>query len=396
MKHRFFSFKTKLFLAAALITCASFLAARTEIRGGYEGIFVLGGASPLSFTITDDIYHGEQEKVLFSFAPLPRGSLYIIPNSYANHDTTLECDWNEKTGRGYVTSNYPDGSKMVTCFGRFIDGRGEAPAGLFLGGNLPSPVRVGTRTAANATGMAFYDGSRWNHIWCSVNEAFLTEGAHPMNIPPARMKFIRSKVLKQTEKELVLTSIHEIRLPDTTLLMQRYAFFRAGDIHFILINKVRNLGPSQALFSYVYGDEPWVGNYGSSQGDVGWLQGMIVNEEGSIDTGAHTYAGMFDYGNPLVNESHNFTRAANFIEWLGDRPDSAFFSNNPGYLEERKLPLISDTRFIGLQWGPGALPPGGTKTYMLAIGMASKEPMTGLPVKPRVVFPHESYQEYVN
>lgn len=396
MKHRLLSFKKKLFLAAAVTILSSFLASRTEIRGGYEGIFVLRGASPLSFKITDDMYHGEQEKLLFSFAPLPQGSIFSIPNSYANNDTILDCNWNEKTGRGYITSSYPDGSKLVTCFGRFIDGKGEAPSGLFVGGNLPFPVKMGARTAANASGMSFYDGSRWNHIWCSVNEAFLTEGAHPMNIPPARMKFIRSKVLKYTEKEVVITSIHEITLPETTLLMQRYAFFRAGDIHFVLINKVRNLGPSEAVFSYVYGDEPWVGNYGSSQGDVGWLNGRIINEESSIDTNKYGYAGIFDFGNPIVNESHNFTRAANFIEWLGERPDTAFFANNPGYFDQRKLPLISDTRFIGLQWGPSPLKPGGIKTYMLAIGMAGRDGMSGFPVKPQVVFPHESYEEYVN
>lgn len=396
MKHRLFTFKKKLLITASLIILFFFLAARTEIRGGYEGIFILSGPSFFSFRITDDIYQGEQDKVLLSFHPPQQNSLFSIPNSYANNEATLDCNWNEKTGKGFVTSNFPDGSKLVTCFSRFIDGRGEAPSGLFVGGNLPSPVTIGARTAANASGMAFYDGTRWNHIWCSVNEAFLTEGSRRMNIPPARMTFIRSKVLKQTDKELVIMSAHEVRLPETTLLMQRYAFFRAGDIHFLLVNKVRNIGSSAAVFSYVYGDEPWVGNYGSSQGDVGWLQGKIVNEESQIDTAKYSYAGIFDYGNPLVNERHNFTRAANFIEWLGARPDSAFFANNPGYMEERKLPLSSDTRFIGLQWGPGPLKPGETKTYILAIGMAGRDAMSGFPVKPQVDFPHENYQEYVN
>jgi hypothetical protein len=177
--------------------------------------------------------------------------------------------------------------------------------------------------------------------------------------------------------------------------MERYAFFSAGDIHFTLLTRIRNIGRTEANFSYVYGDEPWIGNYGSSRGDVGWFRDNIVNVEGPIDTDRYRYAGMFDYGNPLVEESHNYTRMASFVEWLGERPDVAFFSNNPGYFEDHKVPLSSDTRFIGLQWGPKTLPPGASRTYVLAVGMAGRDAMSGFPVKPQVAFPDEAYRRYV-
>lgn len=394
MKRRSSLLLTSVAVAAPLLT-AGFFTVHADFRGAGEGIFLLKGNTPFSFRLTDDVYHGEQEKVMASIPLRAHSAAFAIPSSHAGNATVLSCEWDEETGRGCITSNHPNGTKLVTCFGRFIDGNDEAPAGLFLGGNLPFTVKVGTRTAPNATGMSFYDGTRWNHIWCSVNEAFLTNEPQPLNIGPAKMKFLGGKVLRSTDSQVILTSRHEIPLRRTKLLMQRYVFFKAGDIHYVMVNKVTNTGPGEANFSYVYGDEPWVGNYGSSRGDVGWLQDRVVNEEGAFDTRTNSFAGMFDYGNPAMNEGHNYTWAANFIEWLGEPPTVGFFSNKPGYYEERHEPLASDTRFIGLQWGPQVLAPGESKTYIMAIGMAGRDAMSGFPVKPRVDFPYETYREIV-
>ncbi|SNB45003.1 hypothetical protein [Geobacter sp. DSM 9736] len=386
--------KNYLFAAVAIVLALGGAAAyHVELRNGYEGIFLLKGDGISSFRITDDLFHGEQEKLLLSFFLRPHDS--ELAQSSSAPPMSLSCNWNEKTGRGYVINHYPNGTKLVTCFSRFIEGSGRAPSGLFVGGNLPFSLRLAKRTAPNATGMSFYDGARWNHIWCSVNEAILTDGPQPLNVPPSRMKFLGSRILSATDEKVAIMSNHEVKLGDATLLMERYALFSAGDIHFTLVTRIRNVGKVEANFSYVYGDEPWVGNYGTSRGDVGWLQDSIINVEGSIDTDKYSYAGIFDYGNPLINESHNFTRMASFIEWLGEKPDVAFFSNNPGYFDDRKKPLSSDTRFLGLQWGPRSLAPGDSRTYVLAIGMAGRDAMSGFPVKPQVEFPHEAYRKFV-
>jgi len=69
-------------------------------------------------------------------------------------------------------------------------------------------------------------------------------------------------------------------------------------------------------FIYVYGDEPWLGNYGSSAGDVGWVADGLVLHEGAIDVNKYNFLGFYDYGNDVIVELHNFTGMANFIEWL--------------------------------------------------------------------------------
>lgn len=373
-----------------------FIASRVEIRGDYEGIYLLKGDTPLSFTITDDTFHGEQNRLLFSANFHPHSSFFNTPASYATSECSLSCDWHEKSGRGYVTNFFPNGTKLITCFGRYLDEYGNAPAGLFVGGNLPFSVRKDGKVNPNATGMAFFNGKRWNHVWCSVNEAILIYDHAQASILPSQWTFLGSKVLKSDGKELAITSRHEFKRGRLAFVMERYAFFEAEDAHFILVNKITNTGSVKARLSYVYGDEPWVGNYGSSDGDVGWVKDRVVYQEGAIDTGKYTYAGIFDYGNSLTGEGHNFTHTANFIEWLGsEKPDLVFFSNKPGNFDDRKEPLTSDTRFIGLEWGPKTFQPGQSNTYIMAIGMAGKNAVSGFPFKPEVHFPQEAYNAFV-
>ena len=65
-----------------------------------------------------------------------------------------------------------------------------------------------------------------------------------------------------------------------------------------------------------------------------------------------------------------------------------YFSNGPADFptKGRKLtPLFSNERFLGIQWGPRTLQPGQGEVYMLAVGMASYDPVTGRPVKPEII-----------
>ena len=119
---------------------------------------------------------------------------------------------------------------------------------------------------------------------------------------------------------------------------------------------------------------------------MGWVGDGLINYEQPIDTGKYDYAGMYDCGNSVLGKGSNYTGVANFIQWMGpDRPEFAYFSNTPGSIHtdsKIKVPLSSNERFIGLQWGPHALMPGGSESITLAIGMASRDPKTGFPVKP--------------
>ena len=237
------------------------------------------------------------------------------------------------------------------------------------------------------TGMAFYDGKRWYHIWCSVNEGISSAATLKPN-NPSTWKYLGSKVMSGSSRALAIKSSHEVVVDGAPLRIDRYAHFRAGDTYFILSIKVTNIGGEATSYCYCYGDDPWLGDFGTAAGNVGWVEGRVINYVQWVDTSKYGYAGMFDYGNSAMGKGHNFTKRANFIEWLGDnRPDLAHFSNSPVDFPQNggvMAPLSSNARFIGLQWGPHILQPGGSESMTIAVGMAGLDPMTKLPVKPEI------------
>jgi hypothetical protein len=233
--------------------------------------------------------------------------------------------------------------------------------------------------------MAYYDGSRYYHIWCNVNEGIIDAAGTP--VYPSQWQFESSRVLESSLNDLTLVSSHWVLINNVPVAIERYLFYQAGDAFVTLVTSFKNIGSAPTAFAYIYGDEPWVGDYGSSAGNIGWLEDRIILTEAGIDTSRYTYAGMFDYGNPLAGENSEFyTKKANFIEWLPEsRPDIAFFANQfVSYAPiEKQVPLNSkDSRVIALKWGPKVLQPGKSFAFTIIVGMADSDPITGMPVKP--------------
>jgi len=381
--------KHHLYLLIGIFTVAAilFITTRFNLTGRFEGIYILKGPPGKLFELKDDLYLGDGCRVLYAidFDSIRRNFLRKPPK-HKPGEAYLDFEWDSGDGSGYVWNYMPDGRKMLTCFSRFESSSGKIVHGLFVGGGLPEETRGDDLLKMNETGMAYYDGKRWYHVWCNVNEAIASED-FPTAVIPAEWEFLGSSVLRAGLKSVLLTSSHRVVLAGVPFRVDRFAHFRAGDTFFILTIRVTNIGDHGTSFFYGYGDEPWVGNYGSSEGNVGWVKDRLIKYEGHADPGKYTYAGYFDYGNDAIGEAHTNSNIADFIEWFGDdRPDDVFFSNTVDEPDEEKnpKPLYSDTRFIGLQWGPTPLAPGDSRTYILAIGMAGYDPKTGFPVKPPI------------
>jgi hypothetical protein len=241
----------------------------------------------------------------------------------------------------------------------------------------------------NETGMAYFDGKSWFHLWCNVNEGIGNANQHEEFYSPSQWRFIDSSVLKADCTELILASRHSVTVGGTPLIIDRFGFIKAGSNYLVLLIKISNKGTASANYYYTYGDEPWLGDFGSSAGNVGWINGRILNFEETIDVRKNSSAGFFDYGNSDIGEGHNFSGVANFIDWRwGKKPDLVYISNQPKKADtgNSKIPLFSNSRFIGLQWGPQNLRPGEAMTYTLTIGMADKAPISGFPLTPDIKF----------
>lgn len=370
-----------------LITVICLAKVRFNNKNDFEGIFLLKGEDGYWLEFTDDLFPEEADRLIWG---RQGGWFKKTEKSVACQSPDTPCltfEWNEKEGRGFIKTIYPDGRILLICLGRFVNSNSLLPAkGLFVGGNLPASDPDSQIFNRDESGMAYYDGKRYFHIWCNVNEAFYATGQSMRPVYPSSWDFVGSQVLESGQNGVTLQSRHHARINSDSFEILKKLSYHTGDTFFILTTTISNSGVSPASFIYSYGDEPWLGNFGSSGGNIGWLKDQLVLDELWIDTATNTFAGMFDYGNHKIGENHaDYTWKANFIEWENkSRPEHAFFSNTEGIpVFSGKTPLNSpDNRFIGLRWGPRTLNPGQSFDFTLAIGMAGNQPGSGLPVKP--------------
>ncbi len=375
-----------LLVAVAIFINLVIMTVKFNFTGNYEGIFLLKGEPGALYELKDDLFLGEGYRYIWGidFEDLKQ-FFHGLFEVEAGSEPHLVFEWNGNHGNGFIRNYLAGGKQLLTCFSRFIDDDGREVSGLFVGGGLPANVRDDDIVKMNSTGMAFYDGVRWYHIWCNVNEGIFTSDATP--IYPSSWKYLGGRILHNGTKSLVLESSHEVTLDEEPLHIDRHAYFRAGETYFILQIIITNAGNKPVTFYYVYSDEPWLGNYGTSGGNVGWSGDGLHKYEGTVNSSKYNYAGLFDYGNDAIGEGHNFTKTANFLAWFGEVKPAVYFSNsNTEELKNTnvKIPLYSNTRFIAVQWGPCTLPPGQSEIYTLAIGMADRDSKTGLPTKPNI------------
>jgi hypothetical protein len=372
-------------LLLALFFMARLAGVQFRYMGHLEGVFIL--QEQRAVLVSDDVMLGESQRIIWQLPIEPLKEL-VAPDPETPGRAHLEYEWFRHDGSGFVRNVFPDGRKLLTCFSRFLDDGGGVVNGLILGGGLP--YLEGKRLGNNHddTGMAYYDGKRWHHLWCNANESFILGDRQDHKVETHGWEFRGSRVVEADAGHILIASAHRLRYETTLLDVDRFALFQAGKPYFILVQRVRNNGPSAARYSWTYGDEPWVGNYGSSGGNVGWSSGRLHYYEGKVDPVVSDFAGMADVGNPAAGEVPGaYSGMGNFIQWLGTRPPTfVYFANQIGRFaaEGQKVPLASLTnRCIGLEWWPEPIPPGGEHLYVLAIGMAERG-ADGTPVKPVV------------
>lgn len=382
--------KKKIVAAIGIFAVLLLVTVKFDIEGDLEGIYLLKGSGFRLLEIKDDVLLGEYDQVIFK-KDLPALHELLYHDQDTNRaEPYIKSAWNKGYGHGYIQNFSPDGSRFIICMSRFHDSQGETPKGLFIGGGLPQSRYENGSVLMNETGVAYFNGSRWYHIWCNANEAIAGQNSPTNLLFPSKWEFLGSRVHYATARKIMLQSSHRVMLDGVPAQVDRFLIYRAGDQYFLLFNRVRNVGDKPTGYYFVYGDEPWVGDYGTSMGNVGWTKDRLYYYESIIDPYRNTFAGMYDVGNPVIlGERSNFSEMANFLEWLGDtRPNLVYFSNKEGKIsdESARIPLSSrDNRVIFLQWGPRRLLPNQSETIALAIGMATTNPVSRLPIKPTVV-----------
>lgn len=349
------------------------------------GLYLLKGTKGKTLEFSNDLFLGEEDLVIsrIDFD----GAYRAVTTNRSADRPRLEIKWDAVDGHGFVLNHLGEGRELVTNFSRYRDSEGEHTHGLFIGGAVPLSVRSDSENKQNDSGMTFFDGESWQHIWCNTNEG-IGSTVTPKRYGPSAWEYLGSRIITKSSERLVLSSRHRVPVDGVPLQIDRTTTFAAGEPYMLLTVKITNTGQRPSQYFYYYGDEPWLGDFGGSAGDVGWTGEQIHQYETTLDPKTVSFAGMADYGSDLLGEGHRFSHVANFIEWLGpDRPDVVFFANQyDGFAHppEVKVPLQGDARSIGMYWGPRQLAPGQSQVFSLAIGMAASDQLTGRPRKPAV------------
>ncbi len=360
-------------VALGLLGLGCLAAATTQmaIEGSWRGLYLLRSESGRPFLLKDDLLLGEHPQLVgsLSFA-WARRFLTARPGP-DGAGPTLTLEWDARAGGGLVRNRMADGTELLTMFGRYRDSDGKRPHGLFVGGAVPEVAA--DAGALDQSGMAYRDARGWSHIWCNVNEG-LEDELGTSSWPPGRWRFLGSRVVMQEPGRVALESNHELELAGGRLRIDRFASFVAGEPFFRLTIRFKDLGPGPVSYTYLYGDEPWVGHFGSAEGNIGWRPGELLRYETGVEPGGRV-AGILDEKSGL----------ANFIAWGGaETPGFVYVSNRGGEVANprRRVPLTSNEVFIGLEWLRRRLEPGQERTLELTIGMARLDPVTGLPMAP--------------
>ena len=341
----------------------------------------------------DDLLFSENDELLYMIDMTGHFRLYQSFMGWVLGSPMIETTWDGANGHGILKETRPDGTKFLVILARHVE-QGKAARGIFLGGDLTyvDQDRLTQRTSDN-TGMAYYDGTTWRHVWCTINEGLMLQRRHE-TVHPTDWQYLGSTVVTSRTSEVVIESRHRLAVPldDGTpveLHMNRTIRQQAGSNYVLLKVEFHNAGRTPLAYDWSFGDEPWVGEFGSSAGDVGWSDDGVHLRSGYLSPLKHRYAGYWDVGNELAGEPKRFSGYANFIEWLETPPTVVYFSNGFVGLSPVKEGTVlnsPDNRVINLLWRDQVLRPEERRAYLLALGMTAPGP-AGLPSKPSIPLP---------
>lgn len=386
LTRRKFGYKVVLYTAVVIVAGLAVLFFSHEffdLTSSNSSIYFLKGETG-GFHITRDLFVEDADRLVFMVDASDVFTFLMKGLAFAKGKPVIELTWDHKEGVGSIKQFRPDGTILALTLSRFVEDFGRAK-GLFIGGELPYGDASRSRER-NTSGFSYFDGDKWNHIWCALNEGFTLDGSVNV-IAPSFWRYAGSRVLKSTASDVMIESTHDAIAGEHKIIMKRLVVFRAGDDFFTLRVKYTNASPKPLIYSYAIGDEPWVGNYGTSRGDVGWYDEGTVMYEKAISTSKYNYAGFWDVGNPAARENGDgLTGLANFIQWPeNDGPSYAFFSNSLGNCCNESMPLLSEVeRSINVAWLQRLLMPGESKEHTLIFGMAAINPQTGRPQVPQI------------
>lgn len=285
----------------------------------------------------------------------------------------LENEWDPKTGKGAVLSYLKNGDVLRTCFQCGFPGyTGGLVIGSYNGSGMglypKTPIRgfksINVFCAQDESLRDHGDGLEYSYGW-SENYGTGRDGQ--------RLEYVRGQVLEASAERVVLRSQNR----GGCYRVEKVATTRAGAHFWIIATRVTNTCKEPTRLDLFSGDDPWIGLYKSSDGDVGWTPDGLVRHEKRLPRGRFTAGGLYDLGNRALGQKEgSFSGQANFflLDPATPLPHRAYFANRFAHadseVDEKKELTHKSLTALNLGWTGLELKPGQGFTFALALGLA--------------------------
>ncbi len=284
----------------------------------------------------------------------------------------VEVGWDPATGRGDVRHFFESGDLARTCFHCGYAGyTGGLVVGNFNGSGFGYYPKTPLRGFRSVNVLCATDES----IWDLDERAEYTYGwseNYGKGDDGKRLEYQRGRVLDAGPERVVLQSENAGGCYRVT----KVATTRAGAAWWIVATRITNRCDRPVRFDFFTGDDPWLGLYRSSDGDVGWAAGAgLLEREAEIVP--FTSGGVYDLGNRALGQAPDaFSNQAMFFEVdpAIPLPDHAFLANRFAHSAKELDPkhVLTNRAMIALNlgWTGRTLAPGKGLTVALAMGLA--------------------------
>jgi hypothetical protein len=299
----------------------------------------------------------------------------------------LEVEWDPATGKGAVQHVRPSGDRIRTCF---QCGYPKYAGGLVIGGYNGSGFEFRPRRPIR--------GHRRINVFCAQDESIWDRDENReytygwsenfgKGDDGETLAYMKGRMLEGGPERVVLESINRGGCYRVT----KVAYTRADADWWIIATRIANTCDHAIRFDFFSGDDPWLGLYRTSDGDVGWTPEGLVRNERALDLGRFSAGGIYDLGNGALGQKEgSFTNQADFFEIdpAVPLPDKTFFANSFAHREadiDPDRPLDNKTlTAINLGWIDRRLAPGEAFTVAFALGLASTSAPGRVPAVPAV------------
>ena len=295
--------------------------------------------------------------------------------------------WDPFTGRGDVTERLDAGDVLRTCFHCAYPGY---TGGLVIGNMGASGMELRPRQPLRGYESINVFCAQDESIWDLDEKAEYTYGwseSYGTGPDGKRLEYVRGQVVERDDSHVVLSSENA----GGCYQVNKIALTRAEWRYWIIATRIKNRCDHPVSFHFHSGDDPWLGMYASSDGDVGWTPTELIRSEKGFFAGEFTAGGLYDLGNSELGQTAGgFSNQANFFALDPSLPLPDFtafanrFAHDSGEVDEGKPLDNQSMTALNMGWRSRTLAPGASMVMTVALGLATTGEPGSLPQLPSI------------